>query len=104
MTAGSGWEEVAPSEVAAWLERHPGSRLVDVREPPELEAYTFPGARNLPLSRLAEWVGDLAPQEPVLFICQSGIRSQRMCSALAAEGFAGLANLTGGMKAWVRDG
>ena len=52
-----------------------GAVLVDVREDHEWAAGSAPGARHIPLSRLAERLHEIPPDRTVLLICRSGRRS-----------------------------
>lgn len=80
-----------------------GAVLVDIRDPAEHARESIPGARNVPLDRLAE----LAPCDgPVIFHCKSGMRTRANAEALqaAAMGQAGdgadCAILDGGIDGW----
>jgi adenylyltransferase/sulfurtransferase len=89
-------------------ERARGDRefeLVDVREPGEREVVAIPGARAVHLDRFREGAapGELPEGVPVVVMCKSGVRSAEAAGLLAATGRADVANLTGGVLAWVRD-
>jgi rhodanese-related sulfurtransferase len=75
-------------------------RLVDVREAWEVEQAAIPGAEHLPLSAVQGWWQGLDRGETIVFCCRTGRRSESLCRALAAEGFAHLFNLEGGIVAW----
>lgn len=80
-----------------------GARLVDVREPAELETDgRFPGAVHIPLGELSERAGELAGERLVV-ACRSGVRSAMAVDALRASGWEAY-NLDGGILAWERDG
>ena len=101
--------EVSATELARMLaERDRGDRefeLVDVREPGEREVVSIPGARALHLDRFRDGVaaGELPEGVPVVLMCKSGVRSAEAAGLLAASGRADVANLKGGVLAWVRD-
>ncbi|MET7542285.1 rhodanese-like domain-containing protein [Streptomyces sp. NPDC005507] len=79
--------------------------LLDVRETQEWQAGHIPGAQHLPLSRLT--AGAKAPSAPagsrLVLICRSGQRSQHAARLLREQGIDAV-DVTGGMKAWVRQG
>ena len=94
---------ITPDQAAQMLRE--GATLVDVREPDEHARERIPGARNLPLSRLAE--AELAVQagRPVLFHCRSGARTAGQAAQLAAKaGGCEAYVVEGGLEAWKRAG
>ena len=72
--------------------------LVDVREVEEFEALHLEGARNLPLSQLADTYEQLDKDQLYYVICKSGMRSARACQFLAEQGYE-VINVQGGMNA-----
>jgi adenylyltransferase/sulfurtransferase len=78
--------------------------LLDVREQNEYNIVNIPGAKLLPLSIFqAKWeeeLGDKKDKEIVIH-CKMGGRSQQACDFLAAQGFANVSNVAGGVMAWV---
>ena len=72
--------------------------LVDVREVEEFEALHLEGARNFPLSRLADTYKQLEKDQLYYVICKSGMRSARACQFLAEQGYE-VTNVQGGMDA-----
>ena len=72
--------------------------LLDVREVEEFEVLHLEGARNLPLSQLADTYEQLDKAQPYYVICKSGIRSARACQFLAGQGYE-VSNVQGGMDA-----
>ncbi len=80
-----------------------GGTLVDVREIDEyLEAHV-PGARLVPLSRLADNLDEVPSGTTVMLICRSGGRSMQAAEILAAAGF-DVVNVAGGTMAWMAAG
>ncbi|MFS9269712.1 rhodanese-like domain-containing protein [Streptococcus infantis] len=72
--------------------------LVDVREVEEFEALHLEGARNFPLSQLADTYKQLEKNQLYYVICKSGMRSARACQFLAEQGYE-VINVQGGMDA-----
>lgn len=95
--------QLAPADLAAFLQAHADTLLVDVREQPEAEAGACAlhgrSALNLPLSRLAEHLAYLlaTPERPLVFVCRSGNRSARAALALRRAGHAQAWTLAGGI-------
>jgi len=81
-----------------------GVSLLDVRTDAEVERGVIAGARHIPLHMLPTRAGELDPAAPLVVYCQSGGRSAQACGWLAAQGFADVHNLQGGIIAWVREG
>ena len=73
--------------------------ILDVREVEEFEALHLEGARNFPLSQLADTYEQLDKTQPYYVICKSGIRSVRACQFLAEQGYE-VVNVQGGMDAF----
>ena len=64
----------------AWFERtvkeNPGALLViDIRDAKEYAAGTIKGAVNIPMADLAQKIGSLPADRPIVFICSTGARS-----------------------------
>jgi DMSO/TMAO reductase YedYZ molybdopterin-dependent catalytic subunit/rhodanese-related sulfurtransferase len=88
-------------EQLAELQRlEPALQLVDVRTPAETARGTLPGAREVPLAILTKLPGALDRSAPVLVYSACGHRSVVAASVLQAAGFADVADLLGGYRAW----
>ena len=72
--------------------------LVDVREVEEFETLHLEGARNFPLSQMADTYKQLDKDQLYYVICKSGMRSARACQFLAEQGYE-VTNVQGGMDA-----
>ena len=58
------------------MKESPGALLViDIRDPKEYAAGTIKGALNIPMSELAQKIGSLPADRPIVFICSTGARS-----------------------------
>ena len=77
--------------------------LLDVREDHEWVAGHAPEAVHVPMSRLAERVGELPTDRTIVCVCHVGARSAAVAEALNRAGWTAL-NLDGGMEAWVAAG
>jgi adenylyltransferase/sulfurtransferase len=98
----SEWE-VGPRELAERLKRGEPIRLIDVREPHELEISQIPGATLMPLGSLAARMHELDSAEEIVLFCKSGSRSARALELLAGAGFRKMKNLRGGINAWAEE-
>jgi rhodanese-related sulfurtransferase len=80
-------------------------RIVDVREPHELEGPLgrIEGADAIPLGEVESRADELLGERPVLFVCRSGKRSASACEMLERRSGRS-ANLEGGIIAWQRAG
>jgi cysteine sulfinate desulfinase/cysteine desulfurase-like protein/rhodanese-related sulfurtransferase len=95
-------QQLRPEGLDDFLRTHADALLVDVREACELEAGGMRlcgrEAQALPLSRLAEHLGQLlAAQRPLVFICRSGNRSARAALCLQRLGHPQAWSLAGGL-------
>lgn len=83
---------------------HPGSLLLDVREPWEvaLAAIHIDGVESLqvPMNELPERLAELDPARPIVCICHHGVRSVQVVAFLQRQGFDSVYNLAGGIDAW----
>ncbi|EKA17286.1 rhodanese-like domain-containing protein [Streptococcus sp. GMD1S] len=70
--------------------------VLDVRAVDEFESLHLEGARNLPLSQLADTYEQLDKDQLYYVICKSGMRSARACQFLAEQGY-DVINVQGGM-------
>lgn len=83
--------------------RDAGLPVVDVRNPAEFTAGHVPGAHPFPLATLPRHLAEV-PEGRVAVICAGGYRSSIATSLLARAGRGEVANVVGGMAAWVRAG
>jgi sulfur-carrier protein adenylyltransferase/sulfurtransferase len=100
-SAGANWDITAPELAERVKTNH--LKLVDVREPHELEISRLPNAVNIPLGQLAARLSELDSAEEMVIFCKSGSRSARGLELLASAGFKKVKNLKGGINAWARE-
>jgi adenylyltransferase/sulfurtransferase len=99
---GSGWD-IEPVELAERLKTGQPLRLLDVREPHELEISHLEGATQIPLGQLASRLSELNSAEEMVVFCKAGTRSARALELLISAGFRRVKNLKGGINAWVSE-
>jgi molybdopterin/thiamine biosynthesis adenylyltransferase/rhodanese-related sulfurtransferase len=78
-------------------------KLLDVREPHELEISKISSAINIPLGQLAGRLSELDSADDMVILCKSGSRSMRALELLSSAGFKKVKNLKGGINAWARE-
>ena len=100
-SAGANWD-ITVSELAERVKTN-HLKLVDVREPHELEISRLPNATNIPLGQLAARLSELDSAEEMVIFCKSGARSARGLELLVSAGFKKVKNLKGGINAWARE-
>ena len=90
------------SIAALQLINHKNAMVLDVREDGEYKAGHVLDAKQIPLGKLKERIGELEKYRnvPIVVVCRSGMRSATACVLLGKQGFAQVHNLTGGIMAW----
>lgn len=96
------YAEVDPAVVKARLSRGEEVFLLDVREPAEVAAWSYPVGVNIPLGELGERLDELPRDVTITVACHVGGRSAVAAEALSGAGWAA-ENLTGGAVAWAAD-
>jgi adenylyltransferase/sulfurtransferase len=100
-SAGEGWD-ITASELSERI-KHNHLKLLDVREPHELQISALTGATNIPLGTLAAHLSELDSADDMVIICKSGARSARALELLVTAGFKKVKNLKGGINAWAQE-
>jgi sulfur-carrier protein adenylyltransferase/sulfurtransferase len=101
-SAGPGWD-ITASELAERLKNGEPVRLIDVREPHELEISHLEGSHLIPLGQLAARLSDLDSAQEMVLFCKAGTRSARALELLVSAGFRKVKNLKGGINAWAKE-
>lgn len=101
-------EELTPEQLAAEMERE-APLIVDIREPDERrQTGVIPGAISAVRGMLEFYADSTSPyhrpeferDRRVILYCASGGRSALAAATLQELGFAKIAHLAGGVKAW----
>ena len=96
--------EISVAAAKQRLDRTPGAaRIIDVREPYELEICHVDGAEHIPMRRIPEHLGTLPRDKHLLILCHTGVRSRRVTEFLRERGFTAVSNITGGIHAWAEE-
>ena len=99
----SGFNNITVAELQAKLQQ--GSlRLVDVRTDAEVARGKIPQGEPLPLHLLPLRLNEMDKNATTVFYCQMGGRSAQAAAFAAANGFAEVYNLQGGILAWANAG
>ena len=73
-----------------------GAVVLDVREDPELLAYSIPGACHIPLTQLRNRIGELDEKQHYVAVCSVGVRSYTAARILMENGFSNVEVFPGG--------
>jgi adenylyltransferase/sulfurtransferase len=98
-SVGGGWD-ITAAELAERLRQGNHVKLLDVREPHELQISRIEGATLIPLGQLASRLSELDSAEEMVVFCKAGTRSARALELLLSAGFRKVKNLQGGINAW----
>jgi adenylyltransferase/sulfurtransferase len=93
--------EIQPSQLAARIEDGEQLEIIDVREPYEWQINHIPGARLVPLERIADEIPRLDKRRETILYCKVGVRSMYAARQLADAGVADVRNLAGGISRWI---
>ena len=79
------------------------ARIIDVREPHELEICRLQGAEHIPMRRIPERLAELPRDQHLLILCHHGSRSLHVTQYLRQQGFPAVSNIAGGIEAWAAE-
>jgi len=97
-------DDLFPSDVAKRLRSESGKLLLlDVREPWERDLAVIEPSVHIPMNDIAERASELPKDREIVVYCHGGTRSAMVAAYLEHQGFASVANLSGGIEAWSVD-
>lgn len=99
----SGFRNITVAELQDMLQQG-GLRLLDVRTDAEIAQGKIPQGEPLPLHLVPLRLGEMDKNATLVFYCRSGGRSAQAAAFVAANGFADVYNLQGGIIAWANSG
>jgi adenylyltransferase/sulfurtransferase len=97
----AGVAEIEPAQLARRLAAGDRPEIIDVREPYEWQINHIPGARHVPLDRIAAEIPSLDKRRETVLYCKVGIRSMHAARQLADAGVSSVRNLSGGILRWI---
>lgn len=98
--------EITPDQVWAEVNSENPPVLVDVREAHERENGYLPGSIGLSRGVLERDIEQRIPDKntPIIFYCSGGFRSVLAADNVQKMGYAHVASMAGGSRAWVEQG
>jgi len=75
-------------------------QVIDIRAAEAFSKGSLPNARNIPSGKMAERLGELKKDKPVLLVCETGTSAGRTAALLRSSGFGDVYILGGGLAAW----
>lgn len=93
---------ISAVELASAMKSDNPPKLLDVREPIEVEVSKLDGAVHIPLGELQERIGELDRNASWVVYCYSGARSASAVRFLSKSGFKDVRNLDGGIVSYAR--
>lgn len=75
-------------------------QVVDLRSAEDFAKGSLPNARNIPAAKMAERVGELKKDKPVILVCATGTSAGRTAALLRSQGYSDVYVLGGGLAAW----
>jgi len=105
-------EAISPQEAAGLL-NDPGTMLIDIRDPRELERDgRIPGAKHCPRGMLEFWIDPESPYhkpffasgKTFVFFCAGGLRSALATKTAQDMGLDPVKHIEGGFGAWKKAG
>jgi sulfur-carrier protein adenylyltransferase/sulfurtransferase len=96
-------KEISVSDLARRHAADEDFLLLDVREPDEIATASLPWATVIAMGEVPERLAELPTDKPIYVLCRSGARSGRVTQFLEQNGYADVANVTGGILAWSKE-
>lgn len=96
-------KQITPKELKSKLDSGETLMLVDVREEWEIRRGMLPGAIHIVMDSIPDELERLPKDQPVVFICRSGGRSEAVANWVQGQGWSNVLNLSGGTIRWTND-
>lgn len=93
--------EITPQQLARIREHREPVRLIDVREPFELQLGHLEDAEAIPMRSIPAHLASLDDDErPIVVMCHHGVRSLQVVCWLREQGVENCRSLAGGIDRW----
>lgn len=103
MATTHGIPEITPTALKVLLDSPQRPLVLDVREDWERQAARLPGTLDIPMAQIPQRLAELPRDRAIVVMCHGGVRSMKVASFLAQQGFSQVTNLAGGIHAWACD-
>jgi rhodanese-related sulfurtransferase len=94
---------IEPKELADWIKREPGIRLVDIRSREEFEAVHIEGSMLLSQDVMRQVMSDGSNTRPIVVIDHDGKRCLDAAAYFMGHGLQNVRCLRGGIDAWAQE-
>lgn len=96
---------ITPTELKIRLDANEKLLVIDVRLPEELEVSSVDFTTHIPMQEITQHLDEIPKDQPVVFLCRSGVRSMQVAQYLVQNGWEAenLLNLDGGILRWAKD-
>ncbi len=101
---GRGGSAVSTAEAIQMSNQHARPYGSTCARPSSTRAGHIAQARSLPAAEVEQKAAGLPKNKPLILVCEQGRDASRIAARLRAQGFADVATLDGGMRAWFAAG
>lgn len=96
--------EISVAELKAMRDAGSAVKLLDVREPWEVQTAQIAGSQHIPMGDVpARFQQELDPEDHIVVVCHHGVRSMNVTAWLRQQGFENVQSLRGGIDRWSRE-
>ena len=95
-------KSLTPEQLKRQLDSGTAPFMLDVRAPEEMADGVIAGSVNIPMEEVELRLGELPTDREIVVVCHMGLRSAYIAKRLNALGYGRVANLRGGVDAWLR--
>jgi adenylyltransferase/sulfurtransferase len=96
-------QSISPIELSKKIKNGEEIRIIDLREPVELEISAILKSINVPFIKLTEEMKNWKKSQPIVLVCHIGFLSAIAQRMLAEDGFKNVKSLKGGIRAWATE-
>ena len=94
---------IEPKELAAWREREPSLRLLDVRSREEFDAVRIAGSALMTQETMRQILGDGSNTKPLVIVDHQGKTGLDAAAYFMGHGLQNVRCLRGGVDAWAQE-
>lgn len=94
---------IEPKELAAWREREPSLRLLDVRSREEFDAVRIAGSALMTQETMRQILGDGSNTKPLVIVDHQGKTGLDAAAYFMGHGLQNVRCLLGGIDAWAQE-